>query len=65
MTDPPDQMRRYGLARCFRCRRIVLATHLQRGRCRDLADCHEAFWRAEEPVTAPAEEEEGDDGTGA
>ncbi len=30
---------RYGLARCRRCHRIVLAEHLEKGRCRPGNDC--------------------------
>jgi len=34
-----DIMRRFGLARCQRCRRIVLARRLRQGKCREAVEC--------------------------
>jgi len=61
MTEKSDLMAHFGLARCQRCRRIVLARRLRQGKCRESTDCILAkqiawYGERERPVT----EEEGD-----
>jgi len=63
VSDDDGLMARFGLARCSRCRRIVLERRLRAGKCRDNTECilsKQLAWYAErEQPAEPAEESDG------